>query len=306
MDEDILEKLNVVYLLTNKINSMRYVGITTQKLKNRLRYHKNNSDTYIGRAIKKYGWENFSVEILEECTSPEELFEREKYWIKTLNTKNPNGYNLTDGGEGLNGCKHSQKTRKKMSERHYKCAVICTSTGEIFPSIKAAAEHFGITHGSVTAVCKAKCLSINGLKFDYVDEEKRAAAEIKRKKLSPMKQPVLCLETGKIYESAVAASKETGIYRRAISFACAGKHSTAGGLHWIFLDEEKRAAAEIALKKITPRNEKTVRCIETNVVYPSIKAASEETGINRGSISNVCCYRAKTAGGYHWRFVSED
>ena len=280
------------------------------------------------------------------------------YWIKTLHTKAPYGYNLTDGGDGSTGNGNKRAVRcidtgeifesvtaaankfeldqgsvtrvcqnkllfvgglkfeyvdaplseeaKSRKPNYFSESVRCLNTGEIFPSIKAAAERFGMTQCGVSAVCRAICLSINGLKFEYVDEEKRAAAEIKRKKISPMKKPVICLDTGTIYECAVEASKATGIYRRSISFACAGKHATAGGLHWAFLDEEKRAAAEIELKKITPRNEKPVRCIETNAVYPSIKAASEETGIIRVSISNVCRGKTKTAGGYHWRFVSED
>lgn len=305
-DEDFWRKKCVIYYILDRTNGKGYVGQTRNKLKTRIAHHIKYNKFYIGNAIRLHGWENFSVFVLEECASPDELNEREIYWIKTLNTKFPNGYNLTDGGDGLNGCKRSQKTREKMSEsNHNKCAVVCTTTGEIFPSIKAAAEYFKITPGSVSAVCTAKCLSINGLEFEYVDEEKRAAAEIKRQKLSPMKKPVLCVETEKIYESAVAASEDTGIYRRSISFACAGKHATAGGLHWKFVDEEKRAAAEIRRKETT-RQKKPVRCVETNIVYPSIKAASEETGINKGSISNVCCHRAKTAGGYHWEYWSED
>ena len=64
MEDDILEKSNVVYLLTNNLNLMCYVGKTTRKLKTRLCAHKNNPNSYIGRAIQKYGWENFKVSIL--------------------------------------------------------------------------------------------------------------------------------------------------------------------------------------------------------------------------------------------------
>ena len=81
-------------LLTHKI----YVGQTVRSLKKRIREHKNNTKSLIGRALHKYGEENFVWVILEECDSREQLDEREIYWIKTLNTKFPNGYNLTDGG----------------------------------------------------------------------------------------------------------------------------------------------------------------------------------------------------------------
>lgn len=302
MKKDFWNKCCVIYYILDRITGKGYVGQTRNKLKMRILHHIKYNNSYLGNAIRLHGWENFSVFVLEECATPEELNEREIYWIKTLHTKAPYGYNLTDGG-GLNGTKRSEETRKKMSESNpRKCAVICTTTGEIFPSMKAAAERFGITHGGVRGVCRGYYSNFHGLKFDYVNEEKRAAAEIERQKRSPAKQPIICIETGKIYESAVAASKATGIYRRSISFACAGKHATAGGLHWAFMDEEKRAAAEIELSKKTP-NEKPVRCIETNTVYPSIQAASEATGINKGGIGNVCRKVSMTAGGYRWEFL---
>ena len=290
-DEDFWKRKNVIYFILDRTNGKAYIGKTRQKLRKRIKNHKSGAKSYIDCAIQKHGWENFSVFALEECATPEELDERERYWIRTLHTRAPYGYNLTEGGEGGKGnspnkravrridtgeifgsltaaaekfeldqagisrvCQNKSlhvgglkfeyvdaplsEEAKSRKRNYFSEPVRCINTGEIFPSIIAAAKHFGITHGSVTAVCTAKCLSINGLKFEYVDEEKRAAAEIKRQKLSPMKKPVFCVETEKIYESAVAASKETGIYRRSISFACAGKHATAGGCHWRFVSED--------------------------------------------------------------------
>ena len=102
----------VIYLITNLLNSMKYVGQTKRPLKERISEHKRG-DQYIDRAIKKYGWENFMVEVLEECDSFEQLNEREKFWIATLNTMSPNGYNLNDGGRKIEIC--SKETRAKLS-----------------------------------------------------------------------------------------------------------------------------------------------------------------------------------------------
>jgi len=52
----------------------------------------------IVRAIRKYGKENFKVEILQECSSLEEMNTGELRWAKELNTFAPNGYNLKAGG----------------------------------------------------------------------------------------------------------------------------------------------------------------------------------------------------------------
>ncbi len=53
---------------------------------------------------------------------------------------------------------------------------------------------------------------------------------------------------------------------------------------------------------------KPVVCVETGVVYDSIKEASERTGIQRASISKVCLKRPQyiTAGGFHWKYHEKD
>ena len=49
---------------------------------------------------------------------------------------------------------------------------------------------------------------------------------------------------------------------------------------------------------------KQVLCVETGVVYPSIKEAARKTGANKTKISEVCRgIRRKTTHGYHWEFV---
>ena len=102
----------IIYKLTNKISGKIYVGKTIHRLSERFSGHKC-ANSVVGQAIRKYGVENFSVEVIEECDSLESLNEREKFWIRELNCKSPNGYNLTDGGDGLVGC--TQETREKIS-----------------------------------------------------------------------------------------------------------------------------------------------------------------------------------------------
>lgn len=105
----------VIYVITNLLTGMKYVGQTTRSLKERFREHMK-SDYLIGRAIRHYGVENFTVEVIEECATPEQLNEREIFWIAKLNTKHPHGYNFTDGGQ--QGASPSAESRKKMSDAH--------------------------------------------------------------------------------------------------------------------------------------------------------------------------------------------
>lgn len=94
------KRFGVIYLIINLLNGKKYVGQTRQNLSARISNHRlSKIKSGIDGAIQEYGWENFKVEVLEKCPI-EKLDEREIYWIAKLNTKFPNGYNLTDGGKG--------------------------------------------------------------------------------------------------------------------------------------------------------------------------------------------------------------
>lgn len=95
-----------IYKITNKINNKCYIG-QSKNISKRWRSHKSNaynpnekSYNYpLYRAFRKYGLENFSFEILEEC-SIKDLNQKEKYYINKFNSFF-NGYNLTLGGDGV-------------------------------------------------------------------------------------------------------------------------------------------------------------------------------------------------------------
>lgn len=93
-----------VYLITNKINNKKYVGITTRDYLERFEEH-CKADSYIGKAIRKYGRTNFEVKIVDLATTRDELMEKEISWIEKLNTFEGNGYNLTRGGDGVDNLK---------------------------------------------------------------------------------------------------------------------------------------------------------------------------------------------------------
>ncbi len=103
--------MGMIYKLTNLKNGKIYVGQTIQ-FEKRMNHHRHSKQPGVDAAIKKYGWENFSVEILEEC-SEEMLDEREIFWIAKLNSMFPNGYNLTSGGNAKRIV--SEVTRAKLA-----------------------------------------------------------------------------------------------------------------------------------------------------------------------------------------------
>ena len=114
------QKLGVIYKITNTLDGKIYVGRTQQKLSRRIYKHKYEAKRGrpgVDAAIAKYGWEHFTVEVIETCPI-EQLNEREIFWIAELKSKSPNGYNLTDGGDGCTGFKHTEESRAKISANH--------------------------------------------------------------------------------------------------------------------------------------------------------------------------------------------
>ena len=106
----------VIYKITNMLNGMKYVGQTTRAIEERFNEHAR-AKTHLGNAIRLHGVENFTIELIEECETQEQLNEREIFWIAELNTKHPIGYNFTDGGEGSKGL--TEETLEKMrSHKH--------------------------------------------------------------------------------------------------------------------------------------------------------------------------------------------
>ena len=105
----------VVYLLTSP-SGKQYVG-QSWDYNRRMSYYRRGkckSQRVLYRAIKKYGWDNFtSVCIVQGIQTQEWLDKIETAYIKAFNTLSPHGYNMTTGGEGGKPC---AETRKKIGD----------------------------------------------------------------------------------------------------------------------------------------------------------------------------------------------
>lgn len=88
-----------IYIIKNKLNNKIYVGQATNSVIRFAQHCKpcNIDNSIIGKAIKKYGKENFELQVLERQVA--NYNEREKYWIKHLNSLVPYGYNVLKGGD---------------------------------------------------------------------------------------------------------------------------------------------------------------------------------------------------------------
>lgn len=117
-------ELYQIYLVTNLVNNKKYVGQVIQRRGYKLRFYEHLVGTkyanthLLSNSIKKYGKENFKVELIEENIPEEFIDEKEIYYIKFFNTYyiNKQGYNMTIGGQGIHGYRHTIEDTKKISD----------------------------------------------------------------------------------------------------------------------------------------------------------------------------------------------
>lgn len=98
-----------------------YIGITSQALNRRWRNgHGYYENEHFSRAIQKYGWENFTHEVIYEALSKTDACNKEKELIRQYKSNDWRfGYNCSSGGENpAEGVKHSFQTKQKMSVSH--------------------------------------------------------------------------------------------------------------------------------------------------------------------------------------------
>ena len=132
-----------IYVIRNDINDRVYVGQTIRDLKERFGEHCYNSHRdrgYLTQAIEEYGREHFWIELLEDgLETQRDLNYREAYYISTLRTVWPDGYNITTGGTW----NHEFKSTKTPPRQEF---VDAYNAGY---SLMEIAEKFGVCNTTV-------------------------------------------------------------------------------------------------------------------------------------------------------------
>ena len=108
----------MIYLITNTITGDRYIGKTARTVEDRWYQHKKNAeygrDTYLYRAMRKYGADNFTIEHLSDGLDEEEIL-----LIESMRPE----YNMTRGGDGGDtssspNYKHAMAKRDMSGEKN--------------------------------------------------------------------------------------------------------------------------------------------------------------------------------------------
>lgn len=111
------------YLITCAVNDRHYVGVTSRTLKRRWAEHlydarSRHAKMAISRAIAKHGAENFHIDAVCCANSWEDICAVESILIAQHGTRAPNGYNLSDGGDGAFGVKKTAESVERSAAKH--------------------------------------------------------------------------------------------------------------------------------------------------------------------------------------------
>ena len=213
-----------IYLRTNKINGKQYVG-QTKNFKTRERdwncIKSRYGSHYLTNERNKYGTENFDVKILAEVESREEAWELEQKFIEKLNTKYPNGYNMSYGGEKPFGYKHSEKQKQKWSN-----------------------DRKGKRNSILTEFKKGITPWLKGKHHTEKSNEKNRQAHLGKiypTRRKPIIQLTLNFEYIKEFASCAEAAKELGFKSdESIRKACKEPWRTSGGFKWMYKEDYEK------------------------------------------------------------------
>ncbi len=186
--------------------------------------------------------------------------------------------------------------------------VVCLETGTRYKTYADAGRDLGVEEGNIQQAVKSKSHYARGYHFVNSDEYSTLAkGEIENiLKSGGRSRIVVCVETGKRYESIKAATREYGDRQESaqsgIGLCCRNPYRTFDGKHWCYPDDLE-SRIDNAEEYTVPRKA-AIRCLETGKMYESIADASRDTGINNNSIRAVARDDRHKAGGYTWEYVN--
>lgn len=280
-----------IYKITNRINGKIYIGQSIDiqyRWKQHLKALNDNKYSHlkIYQAFKKYGIENFSFEIIEQCTE-NDLDEREKYWIKYYDSYN-SGYNMTIGGTGGDIKRYDIEKIQKMWDQGYRTNDIKEAIGCSLTTI----------HKRLHGYKDFNYASSRLRNFNYAQQYGQVIQS------TALRTSIYQYELNGKYVQEFKSIKDAAAAMNgqsdSISMVLSGKRKTAFGYFW---SREKKDN----MPPVAAPNGKLVRHIPTSNIYSSINQAARENNIQADIIKTSCEKRKNNNNNlnfYEWEYVS--
>ena len=277
--------LSYIYKITNKFNGKVYIGKTTYTVNYRWNQHisaafsdkeKDDYNFLLHKAIRKYGAENFLVELLEEVRE-EDLSNREIYWIDHFNScileENSHGYNMTYGGEG--SLKINREEIFRLWNDGFGSLEISKQTGHYNQSIKRI----------------LKTLDNYSKDIDFARNTGNTVYQYD--------------ENGRLirsYPSISYAAKQVGIDPSMINKCCNGSKQSCAGSFWSFSPEDKFEPKKLTRWRPLPVLQYSLDGELINR-YDTLSAATRAMGKKQSRFIKECCEgKRKEMYGYIWKY----
>lgn len=267
-----------IYRAYDKINNKNYIGQTITSIEERWNQHilkaQRGSKNNFHKKLIQVGIENFEISCLESVVLDtrkemvDKLNELEIKYIEQFDSFK-NGYNSNSGGNG--------------DKSHCKTKVICLETGVEFDSVVQASREMNICRTTIFSVLRGECISAEGYTFRKIKNGEILHFDRKKQPKGIGEKQVICLETGKIFDSVAQVERELGISKSQVSRTCKGKQKATMGLTFRYFKD-----GEI----IPPENDKFNNkpkyiCIETNEVFDTLSEASRSKDLPISTLSMI-------------------
>jgi group I intron endonuclease len=215
------ENNNFIYKVTNNVNNLVYIGMTTTSIEERKKDHlkksKKGKSYAFQNAIATYGIDAFKFEQIDTALTTDELAKKEKEYILEYNSKE-DGYNLSAGGD----------VQKSVYQYNISTGVLVNK----YSNLTDASATVGLNKQDLSTVCLSVNKASKGFYWTYDYVEKFIPQKDKRRKV--VYQYTIQGEFIKEFKSVSEASKETGCNKTGIAKVCRQERLQCGNFKWYY------------------------------------------------------------------------
>ena len=295
---------NGIYKFENQINHKIYIG-QAENLRKRYKKHfsniKDNShqeDFY--KALREYGWDNFSYEILEKFSpaeyNEEKLDNLECFYIKKYNSLKPNGYNMTEGGH------HHASINKIISVRQYD---LQGNFIKEYESIAQARRETLVDDTSIVACCKQRGRKTAGnyqwrYTSDNISKLEDISNEVRKININIYQYDLQgnfikkysCLDYILIEHSSWEKSNICAVLK--------GTNKIAYNYQWCYENENNKITnLDMTVLQLDKKSNQIIN------EFITASEAARKTNISRSNIGETLNKKRKSAGGFKWIYKKE-